>query len=86
MDEAGYPGDRVRDAGQGPPAPVAKAESNGLLAFALDYAPYAGSAITFVLLTAVALVSFEGVTTALLVAVKAISVQMERTRGGVRSG
>ncbi len=40
----------------------------GVVAFALNYVPYAGSAITFVLLAAVALVSFEGITAALLVA------------------
>jgi predicted PurR-regulated permease PerM len=39
----------------------------GVLAFALNFIPYAGSAITLVLLTAVALVSFDG-------AAKAVSV------------
>jgi predicted PurR-regulated permease PerM len=40
----------------------------GAVAFLLNYVPYAGSATTFVLLTAVALVSFDGLTRAFAVA------------------
>jgi predicted PurR-regulated permease PerM len=40
----------------------------GLIAFVLNFVPYAGSATTLVLLTAVALVSFDGVSKALWVA------------------
>jgi predicted PurR-regulated permease PerM len=40
----------------------------GAVAFLLNYVPYAGSATTFVLLTAVALVSFDGLGRALAVA------------------
>ncbi len=40
----------------------------GVMAFTLNFVPYAGSAITLMLLTAVALVSFEGVATAISVA------------------
>jgi predicted PurR-regulated permease PerM len=40
----------------------------GILAFTLNFVPYAGSAVTFVLLTVVALVSFDGVGKAVAVA------------------
>ena len=40
----------------------------GALAFTLNFVPYAGSAVTFVLLTIVALVSFDGVGKAVAVA------------------
>ncbi len=40
----------------------------GAVAFVLNFVPYAGSAVTFVLLTAVALVSFDGLGPAFVVA------------------